>query len=44
MSLENIECPQFVDFTRNETFDINDGADFLFGEKLRKKIEKLIFF
>ena len=32
MSLEDIECPQFVDFMRNETFDINDGADFCFGK------------
>lgn len=30
MSLENLHCPQFVDFTATETFDINDGADFFF--------------
>ena len=30
-SLENIECPQFVDFMQQGTFDINDGADILFG-------------
>jgi hypothetical protein len=29
--LENLHCPQFVDFTVQETFDINDGADFFFG-------------
>ena len=37
MSFENILCPQFADFTRNETFDLNDGADFLFGEKIAKE-------
>lgn len=31
MALDNLNCPQFVDFTREETFDINDGADFCFG-------------
>jgi hypothetical protein len=31
MALENLHCPQFVDFTVQETFDINDGADFFFG-------------
>lgn len=30
MSLENLHCPQFVDFTAPESFDINDGADFFF--------------
>lgn len=30
MSLENLHCPQFVDFTVPESFDINDGADFFF--------------
>jgi hypothetical protein len=37
-SLEDIECPQFVDFTRNETFDMNDGADIFFGEKRIKNL------
>ena len=32
MSLENLNCPQFVDFTSVETFDIHDGADFFFGK------------
>lgn len=30
MSLDNLHCPQFVDFTVADTFDINDGADFFF--------------
>lgn len=30
MSLENLHCPQFVDFMVPESFDINDGADFFF--------------
>jgi hypothetical protein len=33
-------CPQFVDFTRNETFDMDDGADNLFGEKIAEKERK----
>ncbi len=40
MSFENILCPQFADFTRNETFDLNDGADFLFGEKIAEEEER----
>lgn len=31
MSLENINAPQFVDFSSVETFDLHDGADFCFG-------------
>ena len=31
MSLENINCPQFVDFDSVEAFDIHDGADLFFG-------------
>ena len=31
MSLENLNCPQFVDFTSGDIIDINDGADFIFG-------------
>lgn len=39
MSLENINAPQFVDFSSIETFDLFDGADFCFGKnKLRIKI------
>lgn len=30
MPLENINCPQFVDFTSGDVFDINDGADYCF--------------
>jgi len=29
-SLENFNCPQYVDFTSPETFELNDGADFCF--------------
>ncbi|CAF0950686.1 unnamed protein product [Brachionus calyciflorus] len=32
MTLENINCPQFVDFTSKDTFNINDGADFCFDQ------------
>ena len=32
MALENINCPQFVDFTSDEPFNINDGADYCFGK------------
>jgi hypothetical protein len=28
--IEKINCPQFVDFTSGEAFDIHDGADFCF--------------
>jgi hypothetical protein len=31
MPLEDINCPQFVDFTTGEAFDIHDGADYFFG-------------
>jgi hypothetical protein len=32
MALENgMTCPQFVDFFSDETFKIDDGADFCFG-------------
>ncbi|RNA02604.1 targeting for Xklp2 [Brachionus plicatilis] len=30
MELDNLKCPQFVDFTSREAFDIHDGADFCF--------------
>lgn len=30
MALENLHCPQFVDFTNNATFDMFDGADVYF--------------
>jgi hypothetical protein len=40
MPFENILCPQFADFTRNETFDLYDGADFLFGEKIGGEEER----
>jgi hypothetical protein len=30
-SLENLHCPQYVDFTSPEAFELNDGADFFFG-------------
>lgn len=32
MALDNLRCPQFVDFTNRATFDIDDGADVYFGE------------
>ena len=32
MALENINCPQFVDFESNDAFNIHDGADLCFGE------------
>jgi len=32
MSLDNINCPQFVDFTNVNTFNMDDGADFFFGK------------
>ena len=31
-SMDNMDCPQFVDFTSNEPFEMNDGADFCFGK------------
>ena len=40
-NLENIECPQFVDFMQQETFDMNDGADFEFGLFLKQKKKSL---
>ena len=30
LDMEDIKCPQFVDFTVPETFDMFDGADFCF--------------
>jgi hypothetical protein len=45
MSLEYMLCPQIVDFTRNETFDMDDGANYLFGEKIaEKERRKFTFF
>jgi hypothetical protein len=41
-----IHCPQYVEFTHNETIDMNDLADVLFGEKSRSKfffLNKYIF-
>lgn len=32
MEYENLKTPQFVDFTSLETFNIDDGADGLFGK------------
>jgi hypothetical protein len=32
MALDNLRCPQFVDFTNTATFDIDDGADVYFGK------------
>ena len=32
MALDNLHCPQFVDFTNNATFDMFDGADHFFGK------------
>lgn len=32
LTLDNLNCPQFVDFTNNDAFNINDGADLLFGK------------
>lgn len=32
MELDNLRCPQFVDFTNTATFDIDDGADVYFGK------------
>jgi hypothetical protein len=26
-----LNCPQFVDFTSESAFDMNDGADYCFG-------------
>ena len=34
MALENLSCPQFVDFTTDDAFNIHDGADFCFGKLL----------
>ena len=31
MALENLRCPQFVDFTNVATFSFDDGADIYFG-------------
>ncbi len=32
--MENFNCPQFVDFTSPEAFELNDGADYCFGNIL----------
>ena len=37
MSLENLNCPQFVDFTSGDIIDINDGADLIFGSLESKR-------
>ena len=31
LDMDNLNCPQFVDFTNGEAFNINDGADLAFG-------------
>jgi hypothetical protein len=43
MALDNIDCPQFVDFANNATFDMYDGADHLFGKCLDIKNIELVF-
>ena len=35
MALDNLRCPQFVDFTNRATFDIHDGADVYFGKRTK---------
>ena len=37
-SLDDINCPQFVDFMSNDAFNILDGADFFFGKKTNLSI------
>ena len=32
MALQDFDCPQFVDFTSGEAFNIDDGADHCFGK------------
>ena len=39
MELDNLHCPQFVDFTNTATFDIYDGADVYFGKRERGERE-----
>lgn len=34
MPIENIDCPQFVDFTSGEAFMMDDGADFCFDKRV----------
>ena len=42
MPLDDIKCPQFVDFCTQDPFELNDGADFCFGIRL-KLILKVIY-
>ncbi|CAF0708526.1 unnamed protein product [Brachionus calyciflorus] len=42
MSLENINAPQFVDFSSVETFDLYDGADFCFEKRVVGEDNKLL--
>ncbi|RMZ95970.1 targeting for Xklp2 [Brachionus plicatilis] len=41
MSLENINAPQFVDFSSVDTFDLHDGADFCFEKRVVGEDNKL---
>jgi hypothetical protein len=43
-SLDNLTAPQFVDFTDENVFDFDDGADMVFGTRVYFSLNRILIY